>query len=730
MIPEKIGRYIINSELGRGGMATVFRANDPNFGRDVAIKILPRTFLHDPQFRTRFEREAKTIAALEHSAIVPVYDFGEDDGQPFIVMRLMTGGSLAERLENDNLSLEEAVKVTTQLAPGLDAAHKSGIIHRDLKPGNILFDQYDNAYLSDFGIARLTEGDGTLTGTSILGTPAYMSPEQIQGGQEIDNRSDLYSLGIIFYHMLVGHTPYEATTPAKVMMMHILEPVPDIMDSMPDIPPGIEDWLKKALAKEPDDRFSTAVEMANALQDAVEGKYPSGARKAVIAPEWGDDTKGTIPISTGQTSAQQAQASVSAAQTIALKRKSTKPIIIGTAIVIGIIAISAIALVLPGLNGSGPLAMLASSTSTATTVPATKTPKPFPTEVASGNLIGDANPSSTPTIATTMTAIPDTATPEPSLTVDLLTLGGADKIAFLDSHEIWMMNIDGSGLEQLTSDGGEKSNLEWKPDGSVLTYIQGKCVYLIDYETRVLDKVACFEAAEYLENFTFSPEGDQVAISVDRRNYVVPYDLETLQAVRNNNDLIAMNDCKSIVPVPTNTKFFRFANDGERFLTIQIGLTGNLRGDNIQFLRFQNCDVPPTRIDEIPASRFTIEGYTKNPKFENFGFDGESLIALVSFTRNDGYGHLYIYNSDLHRADAKVNPIDGNCCYRDVRFSPDGRYIILVYQPYEADAKASLYYIDYSTLSTGKTYEPLPLPITFFEDPRTKPQPALRPAQE
>jgi serine/threonine protein kinase len=194
MIPEKIGRYIINSELGRGGMATVFRANDPNFGRDVAIKILPRTFLHDPQFRTRFEREAKTIAALEHSAIVPVYDFGEDDGQPFIVMRLMTGGSLAERLENDNLSLEEAVKVTTQLAPGLDAAHKSGIIHRDLKPGNILFDQYDNAYLSDFGIARLTEGDGTLTGTSILGTPAYMSPEQIQGGQEIDNRSDLFSI--------------------------------------------------------------------------------------------------------------------------------------------------------------------------------------------------------------------------------------------------------------------------------------------------------------------------------------------------------------------------------------------------------------------------------------------------------------------------------------------------------------------------------------------------------
>jgi len=185
-------------------MATVFHASDPNFGRDVAIKILPKTFLHDPQFRVRFEREAKTIAALEHSAIVPVYDFGEDDGQPFIVMRLMSGGSLADKLENGSLSLEDSVKITTQLAPGLDAAHQSGIIHRDMKPGNILFDQYDNAYLSDFGIARLKEGDSTLTGTSILGTPAYMSPEQIQGGKDLDNRSDLYACGS--YTLPVGYS--------------------------------------------------------------------------------------------------------------------------------------------------------------------------------------------------------------------------------------------------------------------------------------------------------------------------------------------------------------------------------------------------------------------------------------------------------------------------------------------------------------------------------------------
>lgn len=275
MIPEKIGRYIIIAELGRGGMATVYRANDPHFDREVAVKILPRTFLHDPQFRARFEREAKTIAALEHNAIVPVYDFGEEDGQPFIVMRLMTGGTLADKLQKGKLSLEESVRIISQLAPGLDAAHDRGIVHRDLKPGNILFDQYGNSYLSDFGIARLTEGDSTLTGSRILGTPAYMSPEQIQGDKDIDRRSDIYAMGIIFYQMLVGSTPFQAATPAKVMMMHILEPVPNLLTALPTVPSSIETWFEKTLAKEPEDRHSTSIEMAESLQKALKSKDPS-----------------------------------------------------------------------------------------------------------------------------------------------------------------------------------------------------------------------------------------------------------------------------------------------------------------------------------------------------------------------------------------------------------------------------------------------------------------------
>ena len=174
MSSQTIGRYEIKRELGRGGMSTVFHANDPRFKRDVAIKVLPREFLHDPLFRARFEREAETIAALEHPGIVPVYDFGEDDGQLYLVMRYMGGGSLSDRLEKGPLSLTRTVSILQRIAPALDKAHGLGVVHRDLKSANILFDEDDNGFLSDFGIAKLTETSFGLTGTgSMIGTPAF-----------------------------------------------------------------------------------------------------------------------------------------------------------------------------------------------------------------------------------------------------------------------------------------------------------------------------------------------------------------------------------------------------------------------------------------------------------------------------------------------------------------------------------------------------------------------------
>ena len=171
-IPEKIGRYEIKGELGRGGFATVYRAYDPRFEREVAIKFLPPELIHaDPQFRLRFEREAKIIAQLEHPSIVPVYDVGEENNQPYFVMRYMSGGSLSERIKSQTFSIEEALRVIEQIAPGLDEAHTKGIVHRDLKPANILFTNRNVPLISDFGIAKFSQGEASnVTGSAIIVT--------------------------------------------------------------------------------------------------------------------------------------------------------------------------------------------------------------------------------------------------------------------------------------------------------------------------------------------------------------------------------------------------------------------------------------------------------------------------------------------------------------------------------------------------------------------------------
>ncbi|HRQ39072.1 MAG TPA: protein kinase [Chloroflexota bacterium] len=283
MIPEKINRYEIKRELGRGGMASVYEAYDPQFQRPVAVKLLPREFLHDPEFRARFTREARTIAALEHPAIVPVYDFGEEDGQPFLVMRLMTGGSLTDRLANGPLPIDEAAEILKRIGSALDRAHSQGIIHRDLKPGNILFDHYGDAFLADFGIARIAAAGSQLTASgSLVGTPTYMSPEQVYGNKELDGRSDIYALGVILYQMLTGEIPFDADTPARMMMAHVMNPVPHLVDKRPDLAP-CDLVISKAMAKERDDRFSTASDMTNELA-AITQKMKQPDLTAVTPP--------------------------------------------------------------------------------------------------------------------------------------------------------------------------------------------------------------------------------------------------------------------------------------------------------------------------------------------------------------------------------------------------------------------------------------------------------------
>ena len=290
--PQSFGPYEVIDELGSGGMAVVYRAVNKHLrGSDtrddasiqVAIKT-PRREILSEQLLARFKQEVKALyqlrLKLESDTIVTIDHYDEQDGVPYLVMRYLPGGTLADRLEEKKrYSPEEVLPVIERVARALDHAHRAGILHRDVKPANILFDHAGNACLSDFGIAKITQQDGDhtlphLTGHGgIPGTPPYVSPEQMRD-EPFDHRIDVYALGIVAYEMLAGGVPYKASTPALQASLHVREPIPSIREERPDLPEAIEEFIRRALAKKPDERFQSAGELARAMRVIV---YPPRA---------------------------------------------------------------------------------------------------------------------------------------------------------------------------------------------------------------------------------------------------------------------------------------------------------------------------------------------------------------------------------------------------------------------------------------------------------------------
>lgn len=269
---RKIGRYEVKGRLGRGGMAEVFSAYDPALNRQVAIKVLPRQLTFQTELRQRFEYEVKTIGSLRHDAIVPVYDVGEHEGQPYLVMPHMAGGSLRQRL--GHLTNQEIATIFTRLADAVDKAHEKGIIHRDIKPDNVLLDESGKAYLADFGIARALEA--TAPFTAGVGTAAYMSPEQVKG-EALDGRSDIYALGVTLFELWTGEPPYQAANANTVQYKHVQDPIPNILQRNPKLPRACRAIMNKAMAKQPKDRYATAGELAKAITAVA---YPPPPKKA------------------------------------------------------------------------------------------------------------------------------------------------------------------------------------------------------------------------------------------------------------------------------------------------------------------------------------------------------------------------------------------------------------------------------------------------------------------
>jgi hypothetical protein len=276
---RQFGPYRIVSKLGEGGMATVFKAFQSNMEREVAVKVLPKELAQDPTFTGRFRQEAMLLAKLQHPHILSVFDFGEADGYTYLVMPFIRGGTLAGLLSGQPMPMERVVTIFNQLGSALDYAHTRGLIHRDIKPSNVLLDEQGNCLLSDFGIAKMVEGTAgfTLTG-SVVGTPDYMSPEQGRG-EKLTHRSDIYSLGVVLYELATGRVPFKAETPIAVIIKHIQDPLPIPRTINPDLSVTVERVILKALAKNPEDRYSSAGGLASALQAAIKTSLPGSASK-------------------------------------------------------------------------------------------------------------------------------------------------------------------------------------------------------------------------------------------------------------------------------------------------------------------------------------------------------------------------------------------------------------------------------------------------------------------
>jgi signal transduction histidine kinase/serine/threonine protein kinase len=287
MTAESIARFKVIRELGHGGMADVFEASDLLLNRHVAIKILPMDHLNEPTYRTLFEWEARTMASLEHQAIVPVYEIGETEGRPYSVMRLMTGGSLAERIKDGPILLSETIRILIRIAGALEEAHSRRVIHGDLKPSNILFDQHNEPYLSDFAGIKPDEVSVESTEPLVIGTPAYMSPEQGRSESDIDARSDIYSLGVLMFVMLTGRLPYESDTIMGLIQKHMKDAIPNVLELMPELPPDCQNIIDQAMAKQKTLRYPTVGEFVKSLGNLMDAK--SGPSSRQVLPE-GSDT--------------------------------------------------------------------------------------------------------------------------------------------------------------------------------------------------------------------------------------------------------------------------------------------------------------------------------------------------------------------------------------------------------------------------------------------------------
>ncbi|HLY29243.1 MAG TPA: protein kinase [Aggregatilineales bacterium] len=574
LIGQTLGQYQIIALLGEGGMATVYRARQVSFERDVAIKVIHSALTGSSSFADRFTHEAKMIGSLSHPHILKVFDYGQHEDIAYLVMELLVGGSLNDLIHRGAMPFEQVERLLDQMASALDYAHGRGIIHRDLKPQNVLLDSQGNAFLTDFGIAKMLNTSSGLTQTgAVVGTPAYMSPETWRT-EAIDARSDIYSLGVMLYEMLAGEVPFAADTPFGMMHKHIYELPPSLHNLKQDLPDAIDGVLYKALAKEPGDRFASAGELTKSFKAALEGiSLPT-----TLQPGTGSSELSIEPVAKKQ---------------VGPRRLVIAGAIVALVLVAGIAFAAFSGTNTANANATGTaIAAVLFNGQTATTVAKatsdvqttatmqilfgnqtatafkTATPTPTQTNTATSTSTPTLTPTSTPTNTPTSTPSP-TASPTDTpvaqdVPAEVIPSGG--KIAFLmrtNGHlQIAKANPDGTNVAQLTTspDLTYTGPISWSADRTQLAYTARSNVSLSIF---VMDNTGQ-NATRYVTGSypAWSPDGKRIA-------YV--------GTNRNQNDIFVMNadgsSQRQVTSIGIKAPFYlSWAPDNHRLAIVASGL--------------------------------------------------------------------------------------------------------------------------------------------------------------
>jgi len=486
IIGKSLGRYHVIEKLGQGGMAVVYKALDTTLDRYVAIKVILPHAEYSDQLLARFNREAHTLAKLTHPNILKIFDYGEYENHPYLVMEFIPEGTLKDWLTGQPIPWQKSAQLLSRVARSLETAHSQGVIHRDVKPANILMANGKDPLLADFGIAKLIEGNEevtqlTDTGAGI-GTPDYMAPEQADG--DSDERSDIYALGVIFYQMVTGRLPYEADTPMGVMLKKMTEPLPRPTHFVQEIPAFVENVLLRALAPDPHYRYTNMGEFA----DALERLTSKADTIETLATEAGTGVaeKGEDPNRQGS----------QFAKLMAFAKETSWVVPTGIIVVI-FIAFSTGIYLWPGLIPvTGPVAETVIVTSTSAQ----------PTKKNSSIPILD-QPSE------------DTPTPKPIVTPT--TIGGGKWIAFnsrMDGDaDIYLIDANGDNLTQVTSSSAHDLYPSWSPDGKRIVYQTNEGedweIAIIDISSKRVTKVTENTCSDWAP--VWSPDGEWIAFYSD-----------------------------------------------------------------------------------------------------------------------------------------------------------------------------------------------------------------------